>query len=174
MQAPADSASSGTFTTIEEVARQTVSEIDQLVSALRDEGAEAEVEPPVQLAALQTLLHRHQEAGLDVNTTIHGQRRPLPPVVDRSAYRILQEALTNTARHGDGHAHVDLTFGDDALGITVVNEVDPNAAPREGAGGHGVVGMRERAMLAGGSLNTRVENGMFRLDVRLPFVQRPA
>jgi signal transduction histidine kinase len=159
-----------TFQVIEDLARQTVTEIDHLVSALRDDGGRVDVEPPPGLAALPALLHRHQAAGLDVATRIRGERRPVPPIVDRSAYRILQEALTNAARHGDGHVAVDLTFEPDELRITVANPVNADPAPREGVGGHGIIGMRERATLLGGNLQTALQNGRFRLDIRLPFL----
>jgi signal transduction histidine kinase len=160
----ADAAERETFTTIEEVARQTVADIDQLVGALR-EGEDAGVEPPAGLAALDTLLERHRKAGLDVTTTISGRPRPLAPGVDRGAYRILQEALTNTARHGRGRAAVGIAFGPDALELTVDN---PVRADRERSEGHGLIGMRERAALLGGSVETTDRDGRFRLSARLP------
>ncbi|WP_037497271.1 sensor histidine kinase [Solirubrobacter soli] len=153
-----------TFATIEDVARQTVADIDQLVGALR--GAEEPgVEPPPGLAALDTLLERHRRAGLDVTTTIEGEPRALRPGVDRGAYRILQEALTNSARHGRGAARVGIAFGAGALDLTVDNPVDPGRAMRAG---HGLTGMRERAALLGGSLETIDRDGRFRLHARLP------
>ena len=81
------------FQTIEDVARETVSEIDQLVGALREDGVPPqEVESPPGVAALDGLVERHRAAGLDVTARIRGRNRPVPPGVDRSAYRILQEA----------------------------------------------------------------------------------
>ncbi|HEY1273546.1 MAG TPA: histidine kinase [Thermoleophilaceae bacterium] len=160
--------------TIEEVARETAGEIDQIVQVLRDDGSRAEapgdVEPPPGLAALGALISRHRAAGLDVTATIRGDRRPLPPGLEQGAYRILQEALTNAARHGDGSAVVDAAYGEAALEISVSNPVRPggDAAP---AGGHGVIGMRERASLLGGSLETGARGGRFRLHARLPFAR---
>src|SRR4029453_16795545 len=81
--------------TIEEVARDTLGEIDQLVRALREDGAAQDVEPPPGLAALNTLAERYRASGLAVTVTIDGSRRALPPGVDQAAYRILQEALLN-------------------------------------------------------------------------------
>jgi signal transduction histidine kinase len=153
-----------TFTTIEDVARQTVGDIDQLVGALRGR-EEAGVEPPPGLAALDTLLERHRRAGLDVTTTIEGEPRALRPGVDRGAYRILQEALTNSARHGRGPARVGIAFGAAALDLTVDNPVAPDRARRAG---HGLIGMRERAASLGGSLETIDRDGRFRLHARLP------
>jgi signal transduction histidine kinase len=84
-----------------------------------------------------------------------------------AASRILQEALTNAARHGRGTAEVALWFGGDALEITVTNPTGSNGqAP---AGGHGIVGMRERTTLLGGTLDAGVDNGVFRLQARLPY-----
>ncbi|MGH3103153.1 MAG: sensor histidine kinase, partial [Gaiellaceae bacterium] len=156
--------------TIEEVARETVGEIDQLVRALRDEGAPGEpdeVEPPPGLAGLDALAERHRAAGLDVTVQLQGLRRPLAPGVDRAAYRIIQEALTNAARHGDGSADVELGFGSSALEVVVTNPTRPGWAPA--GAGHGIVGMRERAALLEGQLETDAGDGRFRLRARLPY-----
>jgi signal transduction histidine kinase len=153
--------------TIEEVARETAGEIDQLVGVLRQDAASGEVEPPPGLAAVEELVARHRAAGLDVVATIEGQRRPLPPNVDRGAYRILQEALTNAARHGNGSAEVLVTFENAALEVTVTNPIGARATRQNGAG-HGVVGMRERADLLGGSLEAVPQAGRFRVHAWLP------
>jgi signal transduction histidine kinase len=80
--------------TIEDVARETLGEIDQLVRTLR-EGRETEVEPPLGLSGLESLVERQRAAGLDVDLRVHGDRRVLPPALGQAAYRIVQEALTN-------------------------------------------------------------------------------
>jgi signal transduction histidine kinase len=152
--------------TIEEVARETLGEIDQLVGALREDGRGA-VEPPPGLAALDTLVERHSSAGLSVTVRKHGSQRPLPPGVDQAAYRILQEALTNAARHGDGHADVDITFGPSSLELAVTNPIPSNRVP--GGARHGIVGMRERAALIGGSLHAGASDSMFRVRALLPY-----
>jgi signal transduction histidine kinase len=157
-----------TFETIEDVARQTVADIDQLVAALREDASGRAVEPPPGLAALESLTQRHRAAGLYVTTGIQGDQRPLSPSLDRGAYRILQEALTNAARHGDGSADVDIAFGPTALEITVANPIRTDHTARDTRGGHGLIGMRERAALLGGSLDTTVRDGRFRLHARLP------
>jgi signal transduction histidine kinase len=167
LRAEHDTSARETFATIEDVARQTVTDIDQMVAALREDGSERAVEPPPGLAALETLTQRHRAAGLDVTTAIHGDRRSLTPSVDRGAYRILQEALTNAARHGAGRAEIDVAFEPRALDITVANPVRAEPA-RDGRGGHGLVGMRERAALLGGDLETTVRDGRFSLHARLP------
>jgi signal transduction histidine kinase len=162
--------------TIEDVARETVVDIEQLVGVLREDapGAEGDdqVEPPAGLAALDGLVARHRAAGLDVTTVFGGERRPLPPAVDRAAYRILQEALTNAGRHGAGSAQVEVAFVPGALELSVDNPL-PQAAAVAG-GGHGVIGMRERAALLGGSLEAASRDGRFRVHARLPAAEHRA
>ena len=152
------------FETIEDVARDTVGEIDQLVRVLREDGGDG-VEPPPGVAALDGLLARHREAGLDVTAEVSGVRRPLPPAVDRGAYRILQEALTNAARHGGGRVDVRVAFADGALELAVTNPLGPAGGNGRG---HGLLGMRERAALLGGSLRADTVDGWFEVQAWLP------
>jgi signal transduction histidine kinase len=157
--------------TIEEVARETLGEIDQLVRALRDDDVPDEqawtVEPPLGLAALGTLAERHRSAGLVVSIRERGSRRPLSPGLDQAAYRILQEALTNAARHGDGSAEVEIGFRPSSLELIVTNPTRPGSPP--GQVGHGIVGMRERATLLEGSLEAAAGDGRFRVQAHLPY-----
>jgi signal transduction histidine kinase len=159
--------------TIEEVARQTVGDIDRIVHTLRSADAPSgQVETPPGLAALDTLVAHHAAAGLLVTVTSDGEPPALAGAVDQAAYRILQEALTNAARHGAGDTHVDLYFGRSALQITVTN---PTAAVRESSpnGGHGVIGMRERVTLLGGTLTAEREEGAFCVRAELPYEEQP-
>ncbi len=128
-------------------------------------GERRNVEPPLGLAGLATLVDRHRTAGLEVELAAHGPRRPLAPGVDQAAYRILQEALTNAARHGDGRAEVAVTYEDDSLALTVSNPTRQAHVEN----GHGIVGMRERAALLGGTLDVSASNGTFRIHARLPY-----
>jgi signal transduction histidine kinase len=157
--------------TIESVARETLTEIDRMVRVLRDDTAPADgdgaVEPPTGLAALESIAQRHRAAGLEVALSVEGSRRPLPHAVDQAAYRIVQESLTNALLHGQGPADVKLTFGADDLEIDVANPFSGNDSA--GAGGHGIVGMRERAHLVGGSLDLFHDDGVFRVRARLPY-----
>jgi signal transduction histidine kinase len=157
--------------TIEEVARETLGEIDQLVAALREddlrEATGGPVEPPPGLAAFETLAERHRSAGLSVSVRERGSRRPLSPALDQAAYRILQEALTNAARHGEGSAEVEISFEPSSLELGVSNPIRPARAL--GGAGHGLVGMRERAALLGGSLEAGASDGVFRVRARLPY-----
>jgi signal transduction histidine kinase len=157
-------ASRAAIATIESLARETLTEIDGLVRALRED--EDRVATPIGLAALDTLVKRHHDAGLNVEVVVNGARRPVGPAVDQAAYRILQESLTNALRHGNGSANVALTYGADALEIGVTN---PSAGDGPTAAGHGLVGMRERASLLGGSVSFESLNGVFRVRARLPY-----
>jgi signal transduction histidine kinase len=156
--------------TIEEVARETLGEIDQLVRALRDDESSdgpGGVEPPLGLAALETLADRHRTAGLEVTLNVSGEHRALSPALDQAAFRIVQEALTNAARHGAGRAAVDIACGSDALALVVRNPIRRHEPV--GEAGHGIVGMRERAILLGGTLAAGIAEDEFRVDARLPY-----
>jgi signal transduction histidine kinase len=153
------------LTTIEEVARETIGDIDRLVGALRDERRGADVEPPAGLAALETLLDRQRAAGLELSLSVDGRRRPLAPALDQAAYRILQESLTNAARHGSGAATLRIAYGEERLELTVANPADA----AEGGAGHGILGMHERAALVGGSLDAGRSDGRFTVRASLPY-----
>jgi signal transduction histidine kinase len=102
---------------------------------------------------------------LDVR--LHGRPRRLAPAVDRAAYRILQESLTNASRHGSGSAEVELLFGRDGLEITVENPAERDGTA--GGVGHGLIGMRERASLLGGTVEVGLSDGRFRIRAELPY-----
>jgi signal transduction histidine kinase len=162
--------------TIEEVARETVGEIDQLVRVLREDGiagrGRGASDPVPGLAALDRLIDRNRAAGLNVTVDIRGKRRILPLGVDQAAYRILQEALTNAVLHGPGSAEVEVNFGAQTLGLTVTNPTLPGKAPT--SEGHGIVGMRERAALLGGRLSAEGRDELFRIEAELPYgLERP-
>lgn len=151
---------------IEQLARQTAGEIDQIVGTLR-EPANGGVETPPGLASLKTLIAQHASAGLEVTLDTTGTPRPLGAAADQAAYRILQEALTNAAHHGAGSAHIGLVFADSAVELDVTNPVRANGTTRH-SGGHGLIGMRERATLLGGTLEVVRGNGAFRVYARIP------
>jgi signal transduction histidine kinase len=161
--------SQATLEAIEELARKTVGEIDQIVGTLRDSGSgNGAVDAPPGLASLDTLVARHTAAGLDVSLAKEGEPRRLETAVDQAVYRILQEALTNAARYGAGAARVELAFGTTALELTVSNAASGESEQREN-GGHGLIGMRERASLLGGSLEAGRTGGTFRVRAQLPY-----
>jgi signal transduction histidine kinase len=157
--------------TIEEVARQTVGEIDALVRTLRDDvGENGRVEAQPGLAALDTLVSQHRLAGLAVAVERTGDPQALSATTDQAAYRILQEALTNAARHGAGSAEVAVHFRERELDLTVRNPIAPRATHVEG--GHGLIGMHERATLLGGSVAAGATGGTFTVHAVLPLKGR--
>jgi signal transduction histidine kinase len=156
------------LSTIEDVARETIGEIDQLVHGLRENDGSSTVEPPTGLAALDTLVDRYRAAGLAITVHVDGRRRPLPRSLDQAAYRILQESLTNAARHGDGAAEIDIHYGEGELGLDVSNTVSA-AVGGEPGGGHGLLGMRERASLLGGTLEADRDGRTYQVRARLPY-----
>jgi signal transduction histidine kinase len=153
--------------TIEEVARETIGDIDRLVGELRDDepGAPA---PLAGVADLDRLVERHGRGGLAVALERRGRPRRLAPALDRAAYRIVQEALTNASRHGAGRAELVLEFGADALELSVTNPLTAGTPPSS-AGGRGIIGMRERATLLGGELDASRDGGLFRVRARLRY-----
>lgn len=152
--------------TIEDLARETIEEIDRIVGLLRED-REMDRSPLPGLDQLPALVERQRAGGLDVTLTIDGRQTP-PAPVSRAVYRIAQESLTNASRHGDGAAAVALELRPDALTITVANRVKADAEPRPG-GGRGIAGMRERAKLLGGSLDAGRSGSRFELRARLPY-----
>jgi signal transduction histidine kinase len=155
--------SQAAIATIEQVARDTIGDIDRMVRALREDGGPDDV--PADPAALGELLERHRAGGLAITSAVDDGGPALPRSVAWAAYRILQESLTNAARHGDGTAEVSVRFRPRCVEIDVVNPAGPSSTP---SGGHGIVGMRERATLLGGTLDTSLAHGCFRLSAVLP------
>ena len=153
---------------IEELARRTAGEIDHLVGTLRGGPADGMVEAPPGLASLDMLIGHHREAGLAVTVARTGEPRSLGGASDQAAYRIIQQALSNAARHGSGGAHIALEYADAALALTVINPVESGASVRPG-GGHGVIGMRERATLLGGTLDAGRVDDTFRVRACIPY-----
>jgi signal transduction histidine kinase len=159
---------------IEDLARQTVDDIDLIVGSLRDPDTAGHVESPPGLASLQTLVAQHNAAGMRVSLALRGDPGRLGRAVDQAVYRIAQESLTNAARHGAGNADIQLTLTGAGVDLTVTNSLRSAGVPRPAAQGHGLIGMRERAQLLGGTLETRDGNGTFRIRARIPYTgQRP-
>ena len=132
--------------------------------------ADASLEPAPGLARLPDLVAAFASAGLAVNVATEGQPRPLSPGVDLTAYRIMQEALTNVAKHADtARAEVRITYRRDLLRISVTDEGGSSARTTQSSPGHGLIGMRERALSLGGTLRAghRPERG-FEVTTELP------
>jgi signal transduction histidine kinase len=154
---------------IEETGRQALVEMRRLVEMLRKDDEELALAPQPSLAHLELLVEQVREAGLPVELSVEGEPRALPPGVDLSAYRIVQEALTNALKHaGPARARVTVRYAPNQLELEVA---DDGAGATSGAdgGGHGLVGMRERVAVFGGVLEAdrRVEGG-YRLRATLP------
>ncbi|MEV4440011.1 sensor histidine kinase [Streptomyces sp. NPDC049577] len=165
--------------TISGTGRQALTEMRRLLGVLRtEEGGEGggEYVPQPDVEQIGELVEQVRGAGLPVEFAVEGAPRPLPSGVELTAYRIVQEALTNTRKHGgpDAGASVRLTYFDDGLGLLV--EDDGRGAQQElyeagGADGmgHGLIGMRERVGMVGGTLDAGPRpGGGFRISVLLP------
>jgi signal transduction histidine kinase len=158
---------------IESSGRTGLAEMRRLLEILKAPEDGDGREPQPGLAQLDDLIQGMGATGLVVETEFEGAPRPLPPGADLSAYRIVQEALTNTLKHAGGAmAHVLVRYRPDAVEVEVLDDgpglpadVDADAA----AGGHGLIGMRERVQLFGGELDTGPRpGGGFRVWARLP------
>jgi signal transduction histidine kinase len=149
--------------------RQTVDEMRAVLGVLRSDRASSTLRPQPGLLDLGQLVATMDDAGLPVAVTIEGEVQPLPQVVDLSAFRIVQEALTNTLKHaGPTHATVTVTYQDDGVEIEV-----RDFGPGDGAGhgtGNGLIGMRERVAMLGGELVAARTDDGFRVHALLPTV----
>ncbi|MDA0638964.1 sensor histidine kinase, partial [Nonomuraea sp. MCN248] len=155
--------------TVEATGREAVEELRLMLNLLRGPETDGTV-PLAGLDRLDELAGQMSAAGLTVKTEIRGEPVPLPPGLDLSAYRIVQEALTNTLKHA-GPTEVTVTVGyrPGELTLEVVDRGPTGPPPRAGESGYGLVGMRERVALFGGTLSTGpVPEGGFRVRAVLP------
>ncbi|WP_255658676.1 sensor histidine kinase [Actinoplanes sp. L3-i22] len=179
LPATADSA----LAEVEKAGRTTMTELRHLLGLLapRAEGGEtdADLAPQPTLRSLGPLVDRIAFAGLPVEVRIAGEPRPLPSGIDVTAYRIVQEALTNALKHGSGgKAEVTIRYAEHALRVEVLTTgpsvLTGNALPRSGDGegsgaGRGLLGLRQRVSLYGGDLDARRRlGGGFRVRARIP------
>jgi signal transduction histidine kinase len=154
---------------ISATSRSTLTEIRRMLGVLRDDAA-ADYQPAPDLAELPRLVESVRAAGIEVDLDVDGDQRDLPPGVSFTAYRIVQEALTNVLKHaGRARAHVVVRAEPGVLALQVsddgrgVNGRAPN-------GGHGLVGMRERVAVYGGTLHAAPRpGGGFQVDAVLPY-----
>lgn len=164
------------FVTIRENAVAALTELRRVLGVVRSADYEAPDAPQPTLASLDGLLANVREAGLSVEKTVTGAVRELPQGLELSAYRIIQEALSNTLRHAPGAAAgVEVSYVLGGLGIRIVNEAPTgDVRPSPGAG-HGVTGMRERvAMLEGEMTTGATAAGGYEVAVFIPVASRPA
>jgi len=157
------------FGSIETTGREALVELRRLLGVLRDGDEHAATAPPPGLSSVDTLLEQAHQAGLRVGLRIEGEPVQLPAGIDLSAYRIVQEALTNTLKHaGHAEAEVIVRYQPSLLELEIVdNGVGPHTSVN--GSGHGLVGMQERVTLYGGTLDAGARNGHgFAVRARLP------
>jgi signal transduction histidine kinase len=154
---------------IETASRSALDELRKLLRQIRDPEDTDEVATPT-LTDLPALIDKLRRAGLRVTCHSTGQLRPYSTAVEFSAYRIVQEALTNVTKHAGGaRTRVEVDHGADSLTVTVTDEGSPNAVRPAAEGGLGLPGMRERAELLGGTLSAAPgPDGGFTVTARLP------
>jgi len=152
------------LTDIEALARDTTADIEQILSPLRESSSDAR--SPVGLASVEMLVAQFRAAGHTVALTQPEEVTGLSTSAGQGAFRIIQESLTNAARHGSGATTLSIETTASAVLVTVVNPVT-EASATDGER-HGIVGMRERARLLGGSLVAEGADGEFRVELRLP------
>jgi signal transduction histidine kinase len=156
---------------VERAGRTALAEMRRLLAAMRREGDEAELSPQPGLDGLDSLLDEVSRAGLPVELHVDGTPFPLPRGIDLSAYRIVQEGLTNALKHAHASdADVTVRYRPDELEIEVRDNGQGSAT--NGGLGHGLIGIRERVMIYGGKMTagTSVDGG-FVLTTRLPLAE---
>jgi signal transduction histidine kinase len=163
---------------IDRTSRQALTDMRRMLGIL-GEGPSADDpsrQPMPGLGRLGELIEEVRAAGLPVELSIDGDRRPLDAGIELSAYRIVQEALTNTLKHASGaRARVHLGFEDQALEIEVTDQGGSGRRNlgEAGTGGRGLIGMRERVAVFGGDLEAGPYQGGFRVRARLPIETEP-
>ena len=165
-----DDATRAHLQSIEGIGRQALTEMRHMLEMLRDDD-ELTLEPLPGIGQLDALVAAAGEANLPVEVRIDGEPQPLPPGIDLTAYRIVQEALTNAIKHaGPANAHVTVRYRPDALELEVTDDGAGTSNGHRNGAGHGLVGMRERTALYGGELHVgpRGDGAGFAVRVRLP------
>jgi signal transduction histidine kinase len=155
---------------VERTGREALAEMRRVVGSLRDPEGGPALAPQPSLSQIDTLVAHARETGLPVNLEIEGEPVPLPAGVDLTAYRLVQEGLTNTIKHASAkHADVRVRYDGDHVEIEVSDDGRGVDGKPSSTGGHGLVGIRERVSIYGGELEAgaRTEGG-YRLRARLP------
>jgi signal transduction histidine kinase len=156
--------------TIRRSAAEALTEMRRLLAVLRADEPPGELAPSPGLDRLPALIDRARAAGVDVALEVTGAARPIPASLDLSAYRIVQEALTNVGKHADGApASIALDWGQDALAIEIRNPGTNLERADTNGSGHGLIGMRERVRMLGGEFNAGPAGGGFVVSALLPY-----
>ncbi|GAA4387372.1 histidine kinase [Ornithinibacter aureus] len=163
-----DVTSRETLRNVEEAGRDALTEMRRLLEAMRRDGDPLDLAPQPGLGGIAALLDTVRAAGIDTDLHVHGEAVDLPPGLALSAYRITQEGLTNVIKHAHTHrAEVHLRYCTDGLELEVRD--DGGGPTTTDSLGHGLVGIRERVALYGGSMTAGpTETGGFALRARLP------
>ncbi|MER5768020.1 sensor histidine kinase [Streptomyces sp. NPDC001985] len=158
------------FVTIRENAVAALTELRRILGVVRAEDYEAPDAPQPVLGDLDRLLGNVREAGLEVEKAVTGAVRPLPQGVELSAYRIIQEALSNALRHAPGSsARVEIGYVLGGLGLRIVNTAPKGLVKPSPGAGHGITGMRERVSMLGGEMTAgAMEDGGWEVAAFLP------
>ena len=159
------------LSSIEDASRRAVAELHRILGFLRRDGDPDDLAPQPGLAQLNDLIVEARNADLTVDLSIKGQARPLSPTLELSAYRVIQEALTNTRKHSRATAaSVRLQYGLTELAVEVLDDGPARDSDEDGDQvGHGLIGMRERAALHGGHLRAGPRtNGGFAVKASFP------
>lgn len=159
------------LTTIKQASKDVLTEMRSVLGVLRAVDEAAPRLPGPGLARLGELAASSRDAGLDLHTEVRGDPVPLPASVDAAAYRVLQEALTNAARHGGtARATARITYLPGELTVQVDNRTPDTAAPGTGGTGNGIAGMRERVTALGGAFSAGPlpADGRFRVLASFP------
>jgi signal transduction histidine kinase len=166
---PADDETRAALTAIERTGRESLREMRRLLGLLRDgDESAAALQPQPGMIGVDALVQSVRQAGLPVDLRISGAARALPPGIDIAAYRIVQEALTNALRHaGPARATVEIAYHSGEITLRIEDTGRTNGDPSR-AGGNGLVGMRERALLYGGSFAADRGPGGFVVAASLP------
>ncbi len=160
---------------VEQAGRQALDELRHLLDVLRPEAERDDLGPQPGIADVPRLVDQFEDAGLDVSLTMEGVRTDLPARVDLSAYRIVEEALTNVLKHAGPSARTEVRLTSDHHRVAIEVLDEGHGATILPGSGHGIVGMRERALLLGGSLDAGPRpGGGFRLVALLPIGDEPA
>jgi signal transduction histidine kinase len=159
----------GVFRAIESSGREALVELRRLLGILRSDDQQLAIGPQPGLTSLTSLVEQVRASGLPVDLRVEGEPVHLPAGVDLSAYRIVQEALTNVVKHAHAtSAEVEVRYRPDALELAIVDDGRGAAVSANGTG-HGLIGMRERVALYGGKLDAgRRDGGGYSVRARLP------
>ena len=160
---------------IEETNTAALSDMRRLLAVLRDtDTRDGRAAPQPSLQNLDRLVEQVRSAGVDVRLKVAGEPGPVPPGVDLSAYRIVQEALTNVLKHAGPTARAEVS-----VAYAVVADAEPQVVDGVGwlegdPGGHGLAGIRERVAVVGGTVEAgALENGGFEVSASLPYALEP-